>query len=419
NRALFLDRLRTALGRARRSDRSLGIVFLDLDRFKDVNDGYGHAAGDQVLVEVGRRLIESLRPGDTVARLGGDEFTLLLENLEHPHELAQLAARVGTAVAQPLTISGIRQRVTASLGVREAWGPEQAEQLIGDADAAMYVAKQRGKARVEHFVPEMRTRMLDRLQVGKDLERAMADGELRMAFQPVVDLRTGETVALEALLRWDDPERGPVAPSEFIALAEESGDIHKLGRWVLRTTLEQVRAWGGRDPGLTVAVNVSPIQLVDPELPEVVATLLRRCGVRPDRLALEVTESAFEHDLDSIAHALRTLRGIGVTTAIDDFGTGYSSIAYLKQLPLDVLKLDASFVRTLGTSREDRAIAEAVATFGRSLGLVTVAEGVETEQQARAVRSLGFDRAQGYLYGKATPLDEIVLPRSRGGLRAV
>jgi EAL domain-containing protein (putative c-di-GMP-specific phosphodiesterase class I) len=302
--------------------------------------------------------------------------------------------------------------------VRQAFGREGAEQLIGDADAAMYVAKQRGTARVERFAPEMRTRMLDRLQVGKDLHRAMQHDELRMVYQPVVDLRTGRTVALEALLRWDDPERGPVPPCEFIPLAEEAGHIHELGAWVLEHTLAEVHEWGGHDPGVTVAVNVSPNQLVDPGFPEVVGEALARSGVRADRLCVEVTESAFEHDLETLGEALVALQRLGVTTAVDDFGTGYSSIAYLKQLPLDVLKLDASFVSTLSSSREDRAIAEAVATFGRSLGLTTVAEGVETDQQARAVRAMGFDRAQGYLYSKAVPLHEVRLGGGRVDLRA-
>jgi diguanylate cyclase (GGDEF)-like protein/PAS domain S-box-containing protein len=418
NRALFLDRVRTALGRAVRSDRSLGIVFLDLDRFKDVNDGFGHGVGDHVLVEVGRRLVASLRPGDTVARMGGDEFTLLLENLEGPDELELLAARVGAAIAKPLTAGGTELRISASIGVREAWGREVPEQLVGDADAAMYSAKQRGRSRVERFKPAMRTRMLDRLQAGRDLERAMAEGELRMAYQPVVDLRSGRTVALEALLRWDDPQRGAVPPSEFIALAEESGHIHELGRWVLKATLEEVAAWGGTDPGLSVAINVSPNQLIDPDFPEVVEHLLERTGVDPRWICLEITEGALERDIDVVNDALLAIRALGVTTAIDDFGTGYSSIAYLKRLPVDVLKLDASFVRTLTTSREDRAIAEAVATFGHSLGLITVAEGVETEQQAQAVRSLGYDRAQGYLYSRPVPLDQIPRPGRRLSLRA-
>lgn len=417
NRALFLDRLDRALGRAAPRSTRVGVVFVDLDRFKDLNDGYGHAMGDQVLHEVARRIVSSLRPGDTVARLGGDEFTLLVEDLDRSAELDRLVARVSTAISRPMTIDGIHLHVSASLGVREATGAEAPEVLIGDADAAMYVAKQKGRARTERFVPAMRSRVHERLQVGEDLARAMAGGELHMAYQPVVDLRTGQTTGLEALLRWDDPTRGPIPPTAFIGLAEESGHIHELGRWVLEHTLEEVRAWGGRDPGLTVAINISPAQLVDPELPDVVATLLRRTGLRPACVGLEVTERAFELDLGTMACALQALRDLGVATAIDDFGTGYSSIAYLRELPVDVLKLDATFVASLSTSREDRAIAEAVAAFGRTLGMATVAEGVETEDQARAVRALGYTRAQGFLYGKPVPLRDVAL-RSSDALQA-
>jgi diguanylate cyclase (GGDEF)-like protein/PAS domain S-box-containing protein len=407
NRALFLDRVRSALGRAQRHDRSLGVLIVDLDRFKDVNDGVGHGIGDQVLVEVGQRLVASLRPGDTVARMDGDAFTLLCENLDRDDELEEVAARVAAAVARPLAIAGTELRLTASIGIQQGWGREGAEQLIGDADAAMYRAKQRGRARTERFDPTMRTRMVDRLQVGPHLQRAMAQGELHMAYQPVIDLTSGATVAIEALLRWDDPERGAVPPCEFIPLAEESGYIHELGRWVLEEAISEVRRWGGADPGLTVAVNVSPVQLVHADFADVVAEMLTTSGLRPERLSLEVTEGAFEQDIEVIGDSLQALRELGVTTAIDDFGTGYSSIAYLKRLPVDVLKLDASFVANLATSREDLAIAEAVATFGRSLGLTTVAEGVETEEQASTVQAIGYDRAQGYLYCRPVPLAQI------------
>ena len=402
NRALLLDRLGQALARAGRRGEPVALLFLDLDRFKRVNDGLGHAAGDRLLVAVGERLRACARAGDTVARLGGDEFTLLLEGLTDAAEAEAVAAAVAAALEAPVVLDGQPVAVTASIGVALA-GPGGAEPagLLRDADVAMYRAKARGKARVEVFDAAMAAGARERVAFEADLRQAVERGELRLAYQPIVELATGRVVGAEALARWAHPARGVVLPDAFVPLAEETGLIVPLGRWVLAEACRQGRAWQDRFPTPpTVSVNLSPRQFQQPGLVEEVAAALRSTGLAPDRLQLEITEGAVMADADGAVATLRQLRGLGVRLAIDDFGTGYSSLGYLQRFPIDLLKVDRRFVAGLGRDAGDTAIVEAVVGLAHALRLRVVAEGVETVEQAGRLRELGCELGQGYHFGR-------------------
>jgi diguanylate cyclase (GGDEF)-like protein len=402
NRALFLDRLGQLQGRAGRRGEPLAVLFLDLDHFKFVNDRYGHAGGDRLLIAVAERLRECARPGDTVARLGGDEFTLLLDGFEDPAEVEAVAARVAGTLDAPFAIDDDEVAVTASIGIalsrRDHAAPAD---LLRDADVALYRAKERGKARYAIFDPAMGTNLRERIALEAELRQAVERDQLRLVYQPVVELATGRVVSVEALVRWEHPGRGLVLPAGFIPLAEEAGLVEPIGRWVLAEACRQAVIWQDQFTNApAVAVNLSARQFQHPGLVEEVAGALRATGLAPDRLELEITESAVMADADVTAATLRDLKNLGVCVAIDDFGTGYSSLSYLRRFPLDLLKIDQSFVSGLGSDVGDIAIVEAVIGLAHMLGLRVVAEGVETLEQATRLRELGCEFGQGHLFGR-------------------
>jgi diguanylate cyclase (GGDEF)-like protein/PAS domain S-box-containing protein len=404
NRALLQDRLVQALVRSGRLGKRAGLVFLDLDNFKLINDSLGHQAGDRLLVEAAQRLRASVRAGDTVARLGGDEFVVLLEYLSTEADAVPVAETIGRSFAAPFTIDGRELVVTASLGIALAEaGQDDGQSLLRDADVAMYRAKAAGKGRHVVFDPSMHSDTLARLELESDLRRALDREELRVFYQPIVLTESGAMAEVEALVRWPHPEKGMISPASFIPMAEESGLILRLGRWVLREACRETAAWHAQHPfapPLTVSVNLSPRQFQQPRLVEDVAQILVETGLPAHCLKLEITETTIMADVEATIATLWSLKALGIQIAIDDFGTGHSSLAYLKRLPLDVLKVDASFVRGIGEQREDRAIVRAIISLAASLDLQVTAEGVETAEQAALLRSWGCDRCQGYHFGR-------------------
>jgi diguanylate cyclase (GGDEF)-like protein/PAS domain S-box-containing protein len=405
NRALFGERVRHALARARREDRVIAVVFMDLDDFKMINDSLGHAAGDEVLLEVAKRLEASLRTSDTAARFGGDEFALLLEDSKDLAEAADIAERVLETLALPMTIGHTELTLRASIGIAIADGTSDAEELIRDADAAMYIAKRDGKGAYRVFEPEMHEGVLERLELRADLQRALATEQLELHYQPVVRLRDGSISGVEALLRWRHPERGLIAPDQFIPLAEETGLIVPIGRWVLREGCRQARRMldalpEGNSP--TMSINLSLKQLQASDLVSDVRDALTEARLDPGTLTLEITETVLMADADVAVKRLNELKELGVHLALDDFGTGYSSLSYLSRFPVDILKMDRSFLRpdaTPGTSE----LATAVVGLGASLNLDVVAEGIELAEQWETLRDLGCRLGQGFFF--ARPMD--------------
>jgi diguanylate cyclase (GGDEF)-like protein/PAS domain S-box-containing protein len=410
NRTLLLDRVRQAVARSARTGRAIAVLFIDLDRFKLVNDSLGHESGDELLVAVAERLLAVVRPDDTVARLGGDEFVVLCEDLGEEGIVA-VAERLRASLAEPYALRGGEVSVRASIGIATpADGGSAAETLVRDADAAMYRAKERGRDRVVVFDDGMRGLAADRLSLEADLRRAIEGGDLSLAYQPTLDIRNGRITGMEALLRWEHPVRGVVPPSAFIPVAEETGLIVALGTWVLDQACRQVAAWRPLvgDAGLVMAVNLSARQLAHPGLVADVAEVLSRWGCRPGEICLEITESALMEDAEAARAQLTALKDLGLLLAVDDFGTGYSSLSYLKRFPVDLLKVDRSFVSGLGTDAEDSAIVTAVIGLAHALGLSALAEGVEDGTQLRELQRLGCDMAQGYLLARPQPAEEMV-----------
>ncbi|MDQ3804949.1 MAG: EAL domain-containing protein [Acidobacteriota bacterium] len=405
NRALFMDHVKMAIQRSRRSGgRLFAALFLDLDRFKIINDSLGHMVGDQLLVGLARRLEACLRPGDTVARLGGDEFVILLEELTGAEDVIEVARRVQEAVSQPFQIGGHEVFTTASIGIAlSTSGYERAEEILRDADTAMYRAKMLGKKRHVIFDQAMHDRAMQLLQLETDLRRAIDRREFFLQYQPIVSLATGRICSFEALVRWQHPERGLISPADFVPLAEETGLIIPLGQWVLGEASRQMRDWQlrGRIEGrVTMSVNLSSRQFSQADLTEQVAGALRESGLSPDCLKLEITESMVMENIDTAIEMLGQLRDLGVEISIDDFGTGYSSLSYLHRFPINTLKIDRSFVTRMTDNAENAEIVRTIMTLARSLQMDVVAEGVETTAQLMQLRGLECDYAQGYLFSK-------------------
>ncbi|MCM0754453.1 EAL domain-containing protein [Desulfovibrio aminophilus] len=408
NRTLLLDRAGLALERLKRGrGRVAGLVFLDLDRFKIINDSLGHARGDLLLVEVGRRILGCVRGMDLVARFGGDEFILLLEDLESPREAIQVAKRVRDAMRKPFLIDGHEITTSASLGLALADSDGVgAEELIRHANIAMYKAKEGGKNRFHVFNERMLEQAVAALRLENDLRRAMRRGEFHLAFQPIVSLRDGRLGGFETLLRWTHPRRGPVSPADFIPVAEETGMIIDLGQWVLDQACGVMRGWqkaGGRAGELSLAVNVSARQFAKPGLAEDVLRAVNCSGLTPESLKLEITETAIMDNPRNSVQKLHRLRQDGIRFSIDDFGTGYSSLGYLQKFPLDDLKIDLSFVRVMESSPENLEIVRTIIGLAHNLGLSVVAEGIESETQRDILADLGCEYGQGYLFSRPVP----------------
>jgi diguanylate cyclase (GGDEF)-like protein/PAS domain S-box-containing protein len=420
NRRLFEDRLAIALAQAHRYRHRLAVIFLDLDRFKQVNDTLGHAAGDALLKAVSERLSESVREGDTVARLAGDEFTLLLPGIHYAEDLAAISRKLVETLRQPFPINGHQVRVTASGGISlYPEDGEEAEALLKSADTAMYRAKERGRDNFQLFSPAMAEKALERRALEESLRRALDREEMTLHYQPCLELATGRVVGMEALLRWRRPELGLLEPKDFIALADFTGVMLSVGPWVLETACRQARDWQRRGSrGLRVMINLSAHELQQGELVVHVEKALAASGLEPDALHLEIPEGYAMQDLDRTVETLRALRSVGVHLSIDGFGAGFSSLAHLRRLPVDALKIDLSFVRGATTDPDDASIVTAVIAVAHSLGLRVVALGVETEAQVALLRSLGCDEVQGYLWSPPVPPEKCEAMLSEGVLPA-
>jgi diguanylate cyclase (GGDEF)-like protein len=410
NRVLLADRLEQGLRRTARTASSVAVLFIDLDRFKFVNDSRGHAVGDELLVAVGERLRSVVRSHDTVARFGGDEFVVVCEDDHAAAQAARIAERIAEVLRDPVLTDGQEVFLGASIGIAVAdSATDSPESLLRDADAAMYRAKERGRNRCEFFDAVMRTEAVARLETQSALHRAVERDELRLHYQPVVDLASGAVCGVEALVRWARPHHGLVGPGDFIPLAEETGLIVPIGKWVLEEAARQVARWQEARPGqsLTVNVNLSAAQLRQPDLIDSVAAVIAAHRIDPGSLCLELTESTFMEEADGHGAALAALKALGVNLAMDDFGTGYSSLTYLKRFPVNMLKIDQAFVGGLGRDTSDTAIVRSVIDLAHALGLTVVAEGVETADQAAHLRRLGCDLAQGYHFARPLPPDEL------------
>ncbi|HEY8216723.1 MAG TPA: EAL domain-containing protein [Acidimicrobiia bacterium] len=414
NRTLFGELLEHSLRRAQRSGSAVAVLFMDLDRFKVVNDSLGHDAGDELLQALAARLEGVLRPGDVVARFGGDEFTVLCEDLEPgvaDRQAIGVAERIIDAARAPFRIGNEEQFVSASVGIAISMsGTDRPEALLRDADAAMYRAKERGKDRCEVFDEQMRERARERHETENALHRAVARGEFRVFYQPIISLADGTCVGVEALARWQHPERGLLSPIDFLGAAEETGLVVPIGAWVLEEACRRAVEWRaalGSEQHFRLSVNLSGRQLVHVELADLVAGVLARVGLRPDALCVEITETVLMEDIGAGVAAVKALKALGVRVSIDDFGTGYSALGYLRQFPVDDVKIDRTFVERLGTEPEDAAIVAAVVSLGHALGVTVTGEGVETEAQLAILRDLGVDAAQGYLFAPAQPPDDL------------
>ncbi len=405
NRARFVQRLALAIERARRDESyRFALLFLDLDRFKYINDSLGHLVGDQLLVGLARRLEPCLRQNDTLARLGGDEFTILIEEMREPDEAARVAERVRAELARPFVLDGHEVFTSASIGIAAGSAHyERAEDVLRDADTAMYQAKRAGKARHEIFDQAMHEAAKDTLTLETDLRHALERNELRLLYQPIVRLNGGRIIGFEALLRWEHPRRGLLSPSAFIDLAEETGLIVPVGNWALHEACRQARVWHEQFPDeapLSISVNLSGRQFAQPGMVDLIKRTLHETRLPAASLTLEITESVAMDDAEGAAALLRQLQDLGVQLSIDDFGTGYSSLSYLHRLPVSTLKIDRSFVSRLSTHKENNAVVRTIITLARGLGLTVVAEGVETYAQANQLRALDCDAGQGFLFAQ-------------------
>ena len=410
NRLLLLDRIDHALARAHRLNSRLAVLFLDIDRFKSVNDTLGHSAGDALLIEVASRLTHIAREDDTVARLGGDEFVVLCENVPNGNDAGILAQRILHGLSLPCRVGDEELTVSASIGVAVSGQGSTSAELLRDADTAMYRAKDSGRGRYVSYDAQLRTQLDHRLRIEKELRWAIEDDQLRVLFQPVVNLASGGVESVEALVRWRHPTRGLLAPGEFLPYAESSGLIVPLGQWMLREGCRQFAEWQRNDPKgapAQVAINVSAAELADGAVVATVQQSLALAGLPAEALCLEITESALLEASTATSAILRDLKDLSVTIALDDFGTGYSSLTHLRRFPVDIVKIDRSFVTGLPSDPDDNAIVQAVVGLANALGLTTVAEGVEHEHQRDHLRRLGCTSAQGYLYSPPATVEEL------------
>ncbi len=419
NRTLLLERLDHAVLRGRRSGKLAAVLFADLDRFKLVNDLYGHTAGDQLLVAIGQRLGAVLRPGDTLARLAGDEFVILCEDLDDAAQAEVIAARIGDAIREPINVGGAELDITASVGIAfSGRGDQLSEQILEDADTAMYQAKRKGRGR--HQIVDLREQDLAAERAGllRDLGGAPARGELRTEYQPIVETCDGRVTGVEALVRWAHPSRGLVMPASLVPLAEQAGLITEIGQWVLAKACPDWQRWRNvpQTDDLTLSVNVSAHQLMSPAYAASVEAVLSATDTDPRLVTLEVTESVFVQDSDRALVVLGELKNLGVRLALDDFGTGYSSLTYLKRFPIDILKIDQGFVADLEQDQASRAIVVAVVDLAHTLGMTVVAEGVETAEQHKELASLGCDACQGYYFARPMSAGDVDALMMRPGI---
>ncbi|MGZ8710568.1 MAG: putative bifunctional diguanylate cyclase/phosphodiesterase, partial [Thermoanaerobaculia bacterium] len=409
NRPLFMDRLIIALAQANRANQKLAVLFLALDRFKDINDSLGHTVGDTLLKSAAERVRRCVREGDTVARFGGDEFTLLIPRVDKIEDAAKIANKIIETLKIPFQISDRELFITTSIGVAiypaDGLDPET---LVRNADTAMYRAKDQGRDNYQLYAPAMNAAALERLGLENELRHAVSQNEMVLHYQPIVRASSGAVVGVEALIRWQHPDRGLLAPAHFISLAEVSGLIVPIGEWVIQTACRQVRQWQKKlDYPITVALNLSARQFQHGDLVKQIRTAIIDSGIHPSTLEVEITESSAMQNAENTIFTLRELKDLGVKIAMDDFGTGYSSLNYLKRFPIDTLKLDQSFVRDVMTDARDAAIVGAVIAMAHRLGLKVVGEGVETSAQHEYLRREGCDFVQGYLFSHPKSVDEI------------
>jgi diguanylate cyclase (GGDEF)-like protein len=412
NRSLFTERLRHAMRRsARHPDDLFAVLFLDLDRFKDVNDNLGHFAGDELLRAVARRLEACLRPEDTVARLSGDEFAILLESITDTSDAGRVAERIEEALSFPINLAGAEVTTSASMGiVTSSMSHDQPEQLLRSADMAMYRAKAAGRARYEMFDRAMHTDAMERLQLETDLRNAVEQHEFALHYQPIVSLRTGRVTGFEALVRWEHPRRGLVHPADFIPVAEETGLIVPIGKWVLTEALTRVKEWHAshpREEPLTIGVNLSVKQFSQSDLVEQITSALEATGALPSSLRLEITEAAILEKRPAAVVMLSRIRDLGVQVYLDDFGTGYSSLSYLHGLPIDAIKIDREFVSSMDTDDKNLRLVRTIITLAEIVGVRAEAEGISTQEQLRELRALNCDQGQGYLFSAPITLDAV------------
>jgi diguanylate cyclase (GGDEF)-like protein/PAS domain S-box-containing protein len=417
NRVLFKDRVERALAGSHRLERLCVVLFLDLDDFKKVNDSLGHVVGDELLVAVAERISTCLRPADTAARLGGDEFAILLEDARGVPDAIVVAERILEALRAPITLQGKRTVIETSVGIASSDRRSGADELLRNADIAMYIAKGAGKNRHAVFEPRMHAAALERLELESDLRRAVERGEFVLHYQPIVELNSGRLIGVEALVRWQHPQRGLLAPREFISLAEDTGLILPIGRWVIAEACRRAAQWHRDFPSetpLVISINLSGRQLEDPELVDEIEDAVERFGLDPRAVMLEITETVMMEDTDVTACRLAELRRLGARLSIDDFGTGYSSLRYLHSFPVDVLKIARPFVEGVGKDPQKEAFTRTIIELCRTLGLQAIAEGVESAEQAAQLRELGCELAQGTYLAEPVPAERLTAMLAEG-----
>jgi PAS domain S-box/diguanylate cyclase (GGDEF) domain len=421
NRILFRDRVEHALAKIPRSKTTMAVLFLDLDNFKTVNDSLGHARGDMLLMAVAERLRSCLRITDTPARLGGDEFAVLIEDANQPEDAVFVVERITEILLDPFEIEGTEVFVGASIGIATSvTGSENPEELLRNADVAMYKAKSQGKGRYVFFEKEMREALMERIELESDLRTAIENRELELNYQPIVELETNRVTGMEALIRWNHPRHGLILPDKFIPIAEDANLIVPIGSWVLDEACRQGSRWireHGDKFGLSITVNLSIRQFQQSELVKIVAKVLERSALPPDCLILEITETLMIQNTEAMIEKLHALKALGIRLAIDDFGTGYSSLSYLHRFPVDILKIDKSFIEKINQGKEGRAVARAIIMMGDSLNLRVIAEGVENAEQVAALKYLGCESGQGYYFSR--PLTQMVMNEFLSGSEIV